>query len=208
MRTLAALALALPLVACSTKPTIGPEPDSGRMDASSPDGSVSDSGPGDGGSPDGSTSAPGWVSGTRLRAHVVTSSDGAKGATGVWRDTMRQEDCAFRGAVDGKLRCLPVVDAGNVSSQYFSDAQCTTPYVETVKGCTPKYAVRYETFGACPTSRVRIFQVGTGIANPTVYVKSGNQCVGQAYNSNMPDLYINNVEVQPAVFAEGVDAVE
>jgi hypothetical protein len=199
------------LLACGHS-TIGPDPgkdgggDAQVADGSLPlDGSAQDGG-GDGGN---TNSAPGWVSGSRLRARVYVSSDGAKELAG-WHDNMRNEDCSFMAAVDGKTRCLPFAGAGIIiDAGYFVDAQCTMPYAIVTKGCTAKYAYHLETVNGCGTNyRYRMYQLGALSNGPTVYTKSGNQCIASAYNSSYPDLYINNTEVQPSAFADAVVQVE
>ena len=86
-------------------------------------------------------------SGTRLKAEYIESVDGARQyvliteapppyanvpvTQSVWFDSMRNEDCVFRLAADGKLRCLPgVIDSsGTPPTAAYGvrsiDPQCT-----------------------------------------------------------------------------------
>lgn len=67
------------------------------------------------------------ASGTRIKARVGTTADGAKMFLG-WFDAERGVDCEFLKAADGQTRCLPVgpsVQAGKL----FSDSACTTPVI-------------------------------------------------------------------------------
>ncbi|MFN7131999.1 MAG: hypothetical protein ACK4N5_07945 [Myxococcales bacterium] len=66
------------------------------------------------------------TSGTRLKARVGVSPDGAKVFLG-WHDSARNEDCSFVLATDNKLRCLP---AGRPSMGRYADANCTEPLAD------------------------------------------------------------------------------
>jgi hypothetical protein len=208
MRTALSLLALLPLLACSTnKGFIGPEPDASAKDGGQVDGSV----PPDGGNPDGgnTTSAPGWVSGTRLRARVYVSSDGAKQFAG-WYDSQRKENCTIYPAADGVLRCLPYfAPTGQITDTYFSDAQCTVPLALVTKGCSPKYEIRTEVVSACAQqSRYHVLTPGV-LANPsTYYVKSANQCIAQTYNSNLPDFWTVGSEIPASSFADATEQTE
>ena len=48
-------------------------------------------------------------SGTRLKMRYYVGEDGSKQPLLGWHDTMRNEDCYFQKAEDGKLHCIPVV---------------------------------------------------------------------------------------------------
>jgi hypothetical protein len=61
-------------------------------------------------------------SGTRLHARAVLTDQGQQGWIG-WRDTERDEDCAFQAAADGATRCLP---SQATQSVYFVDDSCTS----------------------------------------------------------------------------------
>ncbi len=63
---------------------------------------------------------PEWTNGSRLRARVYQSEDGARQWI-AWRDTERDEDCYFGRTADGALHCLPA-EAG--FSDIFADAAC------------------------------------------------------------------------------------
>jgi hypothetical protein len=84
------------------------------------------------------------VSGSRLKAAWIESTDGAKqfllnteinsgsGSTvtgNVWYDSMRDENCTIRLAADGKLRCLPgfpqSVNPQQSTQVFFGDATCS-----------------------------------------------------------------------------------
>jgi hypothetical protein len=49
---------------------------------------------------------PDYVSGTRIKARVVTTPDGAKMFVGIY-DNDLQTECSFSTAADGITRCLP-----------------------------------------------------------------------------------------------------
>jgi hypothetical protein len=86
------LLLALTLAACDiAAPSEGPRGPAGPAGAPGAPG------------PEG---APAVQNGSRLRAEGLTADDGARAWTGTWRDTERDESCAFT-ELAGELRCLP-----------------------------------------------------------------------------------------------------
>ncbi len=60
---------------------------------------------------------------------VGTTPDGAKTFFG-WRDTQRNEDCAFANATDGQARCLPSTVATYPPDLFWADAGCATESLE------------------------------------------------------------------------------
>ncbi len=94
-------------------------------------------------------------SGSRLKAEFLGGDDGSKDyqlglapwvtnfpsqysvhPVGLYWDSMRQEECSFQFAADGKMRCLPTDTQG---STIFSEATCTQSvfYLQQVApGCT------------------------------------------------------------------------
>ncbi len=106
-----------------------------------PDGGV------DAGSDSALSGGPDYASGTRLRAEVYASADGARQWHG-WFDQLLQTTCAVTTAEDGDLRCVP---AGAFYGDTFADSACTQPVATTLPACEapPKYAL----------------QAGTGCAN-------------------------------------------
>ena len=102
------------------------------------------------------------ASGTRIKARVGTTPDGAKLFIG-WHDAELGEACSFRTAADGKTRCLPDVYDSTASSspvapgsRYFSDPGCTTEVVPA----TTCIAV-----GACAVPGTTVFAAGK-VASP------------------------------------------
>src|SRR5258706_1461262 len=84
--------------------------------ATTPDGGL------DGGQQDGGPySGPDYASGTRLRAEVYASADGAKKWHG-WYDQTLGVECQYETADDGTLRCIPFESLGDAA---FGDSSCT-----------------------------------------------------------------------------------
>src|SRR4051794_20521888 len=112
----------------------------------------SDSDAGADGGNDGSTSGgPDYASGTRLRAKVYASADGARQWHG-WFDQQLQTDCAVTIAEDGVLRCVP--SGAYYSSDTFADSACTVPVATGFPACEtpPTYVVQQATSGCATTS--------------------------------------------------------
>jgi hypothetical protein len=79
-----------------------------------------------------------YESGTRIKAKVGKTADGAKEFRG-WFDTKRNEPCSFSQGPDGKLRCLPTEVISTMDS-FFVDPGCTKPPAGTFcSSSVPKY---------------------------------------------------------------------
>jgi hypothetical protein len=196
---------------CGSKGSfISPEPDGGRDAATLPDGGPLPDGavPDDGGGPDGSTGpAPGWVSGSRLRARVYEGTDGSKQFVG-WYDNQRKENCSIAVAADGKLRCLPEAAYNGV---LFTDAQCTVPLgQQSPKGCTaPKYidVPAAQTCGG--TYPRRRFPAGTTTFVGQAYALLNGMCQATTIYPQSIDYFpANGPEIPAGSFADAVEKVE
>ncbi len=156
-----------------------------------------------GGGNGGSSQGLGYENGTRLRARVVSTDDGARQFVG-WRDTELEFDCAFNVAEDGARRCLPTVliDPTLSPDTYFADAGCSTPVVVLV-GCDndPKYAVRIRS-NVCPAE----YEI-TRLGPRTETVFSGTP--GDCNEVSSPSFAYEDLGAEPAAsFVEGTESVE
>lgn len=120
-----ALSCAVALVACTssdpTTPVTPPTTDGGAE---------ADAAPIDGGA-----TGPEYQSGTRLRAQLWVSADGAKIIHGFY-DTQLKTACAVTTAEDGSFRCLPTRAHGSL---YYSDAACTKAVTAVFDDCAAPY---------------------------------------------------------------------
>jgi hypothetical protein len=66
------------------------------------------------------------VSGSRIRARLLTTADGLQLRTGL-HDSERNEPCSFKPGPDGKLRCIPNVTQQLYGQFYYLDAGCNEP---------------------------------------------------------------------------------
>lgn len=100
----------------------------------------------------------GWTSGSRLRARVWRSPDGARAFIG-WHDLQLGVDCTLELAADGVIRCLPVTTNGAIA---YLDATCTTPILLTPSNePIPRFANQRVAVDEC---RDGIFTFSTGSA--------------------------------------------
>ena len=98
------------IAACTQHPFIGPDDgggDAALLDGAIPDGSTTT----DGSSPDGGDGGnakgdQGLTAGSRLKVRYYVGSDGSEQANGFF-DSSRNENCSYRVASDGAVRCLP-----------------------------------------------------------------------------------------------------
>lgn len=83
-----------------------------------------------------------YQSGTRIKARMLVTADGAKDFRG-WKDTQINEACIFVPTTEAKTRCLPSGD-GRGWAAYFADSSCTSPAALVGAGCsTPNYLIAY-----------------------------------------------------------------
>lgn len=138
--------------------------------------------------------------GTRLKANTIKGTDGSKHYVGTFHDTMRNEDCSFKPAVDGKTRCLP--DALFVGP-YFADSGCTMPLVASPTACVaPQYGSKP---AACGLGE-DIFKLGAKSNASMVYLANGG-CMATTPPANAT-LYPLGAEQAPTSFVEGTAASE
>jgi hypothetical protein len=150
-----------------------------------------------------------YVTGTRLQPVVLEGSDGSRQFTG-WFDTMRGEDCAFRLASDGTMRCLPA--AAPASTKYFAvnAGECNRPVV-LVPSCAmtderPKYAAMPV---GCGTSlgplllhvTDRLDAVDVAIFAPPNFCNAADPVTGF-------DFFGTGSSISPSEFVEGVVAAQ
>jgi hypothetical protein len=118
----------------------------------------------DAGVPDG---AIGAASGSRLKAQLIVTDDGAGAFVG-WFDSARRAPCSFQTADDGMERCLPS-DAPSIIPA-FLDPQCTMPALRAAPdACHPLPAmVLVEASSGCRGGK-GVYTVGSSIAGATSY---------------------------------------
>jgi hypothetical protein len=143
------------------------------------------------------------ASGSRLKAHQQNSDDGIALSTyGSWVDAETGQDCDFRFATDGVLRCLPrgvFLAAGG--ARVFADAGCSQPLVQ-VSRCQdfprgpPKFAVWDEAAEECNAApsyvgyRTRVHALGAAVT-PTMlfeydYAQTPARCVPTDQTGSAP----------------------
>ncbi|HVV82997.1 MAG TPA: hypothetical protein VHE35_07945 [Kofleriaceae bacterium] len=144
-----------------------------------------------------------YQSGARLKMRVGTTPDGAKTFLG-WRDTMRDEDCAFAIAADGAQRCLPGAAATYTTDLFWGDAACTTVHLATTAAGCPVVSGYARGVTTCAPFRFTVYSLGAHYTG-SVYVKSGAVCTlytGQA------EYYLLGAEVPADSFVEATESLE
>ncbi|HEU4411193.1 MAG TPA: hypothetical protein VFS43_38425 [Polyangiaceae bacterium] len=142
-------------------------------------------------------------SGTRLKARAYRGADGSEQPTFTWQDTERNEECSFRVAADGKVRCLP---SAAVSASYFADAGCTIPayFTATPIGCVPPPAYLFANAETCSpdgAAGVRVFERGA----PPISIYGGKPGACVVLYATIPGgfvVYGAGAEVPASAFVE------
>ena len=161
----------------------------------------------------GAVDRPEYASGTRLRARVITTSDGAKSLLG-WQDKQLGIACEFLPTTEGALRCLPDLSGLPQSiSAYYGDSHCTQKVglLTNLAVCgAPAYDYEYA-IGACVpeygTGAYRIFHV-TGQYTGQLYYLSGATCSVSASSSPSYTYWSVGSEVDYTQFVAGSIATE
>jgi hypothetical protein len=139
---------------------------------------------------------PDYVSGTRLRAEVYTSADGAKQWHG-WYDSQLKTECRVEAAEDGQLRCVPVgltYDEG-----YFADNNCQQP-VAVAGSCdaAPTYVVRFPTSGCNNT----VYALGTKVGTlATIWTNTQGGCQSATADASAT-YYLVGAKMDPTAFVK------
>lgn len=151
---------------------------------------------------DGSGDIEEYASGTRIKARVARTPDGAKALLG-WRDITLNADCYFSAAIDGTMRCIPTGPPYNAS--IFADGSCALPAALGPSGAyhNPKYAP--ETLYTTNPPRTRVYELGVVII--AAYVRSGSNCV---QTTMLPGYtyYARLGEVAPTTFQSATETLE
>jgi len=142
------------------------------------------------------------VSGSRLRAQYLTTTDGTRQFQG-WFDQSLKFSCHFSAAEDGQTRCLP--DAATPLAGAFSDANCMQPLVQADVSCsdTPAFASKSSSGDCGPTAQ--IFAVGAAQTPTQIYYASGTSCVPGSPPANQK-FYALGAKIDPSMFIAGASA--
>jgi len=147
-----------------------------------------------------------YQSGTRLKARMLVTADGAKAFNG-WRDTVRNENCFFGDATDGKTRCLPDCLAATTGDYCLTDTCTGTPLAMSQTVHSPPKCIRTRN----ELGRSPVFYTWTTPIPGAIFVKTGPQgpCVravdSQVQGSSFFSLGAMN---DPTAFVEAVEQLE
>lgn len=144
----------------------------------------------------------GYTSGTRLKARTLTGADGSQQLVG-WYDSGRGENCTFRLAGDGTMRCLP--DATAVGVIAFADAGCTVPVAIIRKGAAntappPAYVGSLDP----TTGQLRVY--ATGVVTGSLYLGNPLSCVQSGLNNSTETAYASGNELAASNFVSATEA--
>lgn len=141
--------------------------------------------------------------GSRLRARFYRATDGSKQWAGAWWDSAREEECTFRRASDGKLRCLPATSGG--STGYFANSTCTEP-LYLVQGVCAAEPVRF--FTRTPTAGCNypeLYAAGAEYTSAQMYAGEPGNCSAYPHpyrDSSFYKLYRGGAAVNLADYVE------
>jgi hypothetical protein len=143
------------------------------------------------------------VAGSRIRPKNAVTSDGDRSWQG-WHDSERDEDCVFKTAADGKLRCLPNNDEARL---YFTDTACSDPVVVFVDDYCPdtdaEYLLHLEGEQCMENRGTRVYELGpTYDTAGGLYLLDSNGTCAAATNPLTGTFYRKGTEVPATEFAE------
>lgn len=145
-----------------------------------------------------------YGSGTRIKAKVATTADGAK-AFQTWYDTQLDTDCWFAATADGTFRCVP----NFATTTYYSDPECSKLMFVLI-GSTQCLGWTYKWGQTCASdsqcySKCLIFELGDVVNPAKMYAKSADgSCSGSdtaPFISAGWSFRSAGKEVAPSIFA-------
>jgi len=158
-----------------------------------------------------------YSSGSRIRARVHSTPDGATTLAG-WRDTAMDVDCAFSNVGDGSMRCLPtwtpeVVSGSQGEPTWFADAQCQMPIarVREDKICTlgvPSFGSSDSFHTGCDPQLQRYWRLTPRSAPSLLYNWNGVDCYVNGNPTTGYAYYDIGDEVALSSFQEVTESLE
>lgn len=145
------------------------------------------------------SAAGGNTSGSRIKVQTVSGSDGSQVFAGLY-DSSRKEQCNFRLASDGQLRCLPV-SIVTIPTSYFSDALCSQPLGISQATCAPPSYVSKSVDPTCSSGGEHIYPVT--VYAGSVYQPTGMGTCAMTNVSAAITLLAPGSEVAPTNFVSG-----
>jgi hypothetical protein len=153
-----------------------------------------------------------YESGTRIKAKIGRTADGAKQWSG-WYDSDLGTDCAFGRAPDGKSRCLPTMAT---NPGYFEDASCKKPILTTwVCYANVKWGSVCPQGSQCPSinpTDCQLHELGAKFTADSGYYL--NPTDGTCNTADLKNLRVSYVtyssgkQVSPSIFAEVTETIE
>jgi hypothetical protein len=149
-----------------------------------------------------------YQSGSRIKAKVLTTPDGAKSFE-TWYDAQLQVDCSPVQTFDGQTRCIPT---GGYTYGYWSDPGCTVLLYQGTCSKAPTYAYGYLATGSgCSTSYsgAHVYTVGNAYSG-TVYEGTPASCsqVPASTISTLNWTFNSLTEIEPSQFVAWTESVE
>lgn len=148
----------------------------------------------------------GYENGTRLRARVFNGSDGSR-EFDVWHDSARGEDCTFRTASDGTLRCMP---AASYSPYFAAGSNCGTPiyyHSQPTGTCVPVADYLEAPIGNVCNSPSLHARGAMMVSPANVMYRSNAVCVTIAA-PNLGVYYALGAALPPSEFVEATSDIE
>lgn len=146
-----------------------------------------------------------YQSGTRIKAKMLVTSDGAKSWNG-WRDTLLGLDCNFLLASDGQMRCLPTAVSVGIGA-YYLDASCINEVGYTSSTCgVPEFALVMTSSSGCIKYSMAIYRPTKHTGD--VYSKASDGTCSKA-SLGTSTLFLNlGQEENPSKYVAAVEQLE
>lgn len=150
-----------------------------------------------------------YKSGSRIKAKVLKTADGAQGFAG-WYDVELETDCYFRTTKDGKTRATPASAMYFVETpDYYSDSNCTKRiyHVSGTRECpydTTWVYTPLSTEDVCQVSSYRFYRNSSNYAGTRIYHRDSDEVCIDATESVGKYIFLSKLgeEVDPSIFAE------
>lgn len=156
------------------------------------------------------------TSGSRLKAKVLTGTDGSRQVNAyVFRDTALNADCTYTKMADGNTYCVPTAGYGTPSPNYYSTPNCGTPIAAftTISTCAPlPDAISFKAAVTPPSCGgdvgPRMYQRGPQLSG--LYVQSGANCVDvtSSFVTATSAVYSLGAEIPLSTYVRATESIE
>ena len=154
-----------------------------------------------------------YKSGTRLKARLLHTKDGAQSFLG-WYDAQLGVNCIFSMTSDGKKRCVPYdFPSSNSAVSYYADPDCTEQLlaitlIDECPNFPPKWVSVFTSVNHCEgLGEYAVYEVGASFTEGSVYSIASGKCLACTLPAGFVSFHIKQ-KADPSLFVEAFESIE